>query len=196
MVLYLDDGIVAVEGKERAEQESERVQSELLEAGLIVNNTKSCWVPTKSLIWLGFQVNLQEGRLTLPDQKVKSLTRLMQQAKDSRSIPATALARKTGKIISMALALGPVTRLMTRSLYTVLNARRSWCQHLLLTADAIEKLSFWLEHIDKFNGQNIWPKASAVRVVYVPSAFVTSVCFSNRGTRCKGGHHQLFSPPN
>lgn len=90
----------------------------------------------------------------------------MQQAKDSRSIQATALARIMGKIISMALALGPVTRLMTRSLYTVLNARRSWCQYLLLTADAMEELSFWLEHIDKFNGQNIWPRASAVRVVY------------------------------
>ena len=120
VVLYLDDGIVAVKGKEKAIQESERVQSELLEAGLIVNNTKSQWVPTKSLIWLGFQINLQDGQLTIPDQKVESLTRLMQQAKDSRSIQATALARITGKIISMALALGPVTRLMTRSLYAVL----------------------------------------------------------------------------
>ena len=140
----------------------------VLEAGLIVNNVKShtYWVPTKSLIWLGFQINLQDGRLTMLDQKVESLARLMQQANNSRSIQATALARITGKIISMALALGPVIRLMTRSLYTVLNARRSWCQYLLLTAGAIEELSFWLEHIDKFNGQNIWPKASTVRVVY------------------------------
>ena len=38
MVLYLDDGIVAVKGKEKAMQESKRVQSELLEACLIVNN--------------------------------------------------------------------------------------------------------------------------------------------------------------
>ena len=48
----------------------------------------------------------------------------------------------------------------------MLNARRSWCQYLLLTADAVEELAFWLEHINTFNGQNIWPKASAVRVVY------------------------------
>ena len=40
-VLYLDDGIVAVKGKERAIQESERVQSELLEADLIVNHIGS-----------------------------------------------------------------------------------------------------------------------------------------------------------
>ena len=78
VVLYLEDGIVAVQGKEEAMQEGERVQSELLEADLIVNNTKSQWVPTKSLIWLGFQINLQDGQLTIPDQKVESLTRLMQ----------------------------------------------------------------------------------------------------------------------
>ena len=34
------------------------------------------------------------------------------------------------------------------------------------------ELSFWLEHIDKFNGQNIWPKASAVRVVYSDASSV------------------------
>ena len=79
----------------------------------------------KSLLWVGFQINLQDGQMTIPDQRVESL---MQQAKDSRSIQATALARITGKIISMALALGPVTRLMTRSLYMVLNAKRSWCR--------------------------------------------------------------------
>ena len=48
MVLYLDDGRVAVKGKEKAMQENERVQSELFEAGLIFNNTKSHWVPTRA----------------------------------------------------------------------------------------------------------------------------------------------------
>ena len=67
VVLYLDDGIVAVKGKERAIQESERVQLELLEAGLIVNNAKSHWVSMKSLIWLGFQINLQDVQLTMPE---------------------------------------------------------------------------------------------------------------------------------
>ena len=46
---YVNDGIVEVKGKERAIQESRRIQSELLEVGLIVNNAKSHWVPTKNL---------------------------------------------------------------------------------------------------------------------------------------------------
>ena len=83
VALHMDDGKVAVKGKEKAMQQSERVQSELLEAGLIINNTKSHLVPKKSLIWLGFQINLQDGQLTIPDQKVESLTMLMQQVKNS-----------------------------------------------------------------------------------------------------------------
>ena len=60
----------------------------------------------------------------------------------------------------MSLALGPVTRLMTRQLYFLLN------QKLPLSLDAKQELAFWLEQITEFNGQNIWPKPSAMRVVY------------------------------
>ena len=48
----------------------------------------------------------------------------------------------------------------------VLNVRRSVCQYLLLTADTVEELAFLLEHINRFNGQNIWPNASAAQLVY------------------------------
>ena len=51
-------------------------------------------------------------------------------------------------------------------MYAVLNARRSWCHQVLLTSEALEELNFWLDNIDNFNGQNIWPEASAIRVVY------------------------------
>ena len=68
--------------------------------------------------------------------------------------------------MSIALALGPVTRLMTRSLYAVLNSRIAWCQKLVLTPEALVELNFWVHEITNFNGQHIWPQLSAVRVVY------------------------------
>jgi len=66
----------------------------------------------------------------------------------------------------MPLGLGPVCRLMTRSLYATLNGRQSWFQRLELTVEALEEMGFWLSNLEKFNGYNIWPKPSAVRVVY------------------------------
>ena len=132
-VLYLDDGIVAVKGKERATYESERVQSELSEVGLIVNNPKSQWDPTKSLVWLGFQINLQDGQLTVPDRKVGALSRLMQQARDNRSIRAMALAKITGKIISMA----PSGQTNNKEFVHCVK-----CQKLMVSALVVNRISY------------------------------------------------------
>ena len=66
----------------------------------------------------------------------------------------------------MSLALGPITRLMTRGMYAVLNTRVSWCQQLALSAEAKSEMLFWQNKINLFNGQDLWPKPSAIRVVY------------------------------
>jgi len=66
----------------------------------------------------------------------------------------------------MSPALGPITRLMTRSLYAILNSRTAWCHKVALTDEALQEIEFWLVGISDFNGQKIWPKPSAVRVVY------------------------------
>ena len=90
----------------------------------------------------------------------------MKRARYYHEMPATALASVIGRIMSMSLALGLLARMVTRSMYAVLNARSSWCHQALLTPEALEELVLWLDNIDNFNGQTIWPKASAIRVVY------------------------------
>ena len=55
---------------------------------------------------------------------------------------------------------------MTRNMYATLNTRSSWCQKLELSAEAAEEVRFWLNSLESFNGQDIWPKPSAVWVVY------------------------------
>ena len=42
----------------------------------------------------------------------------------------------------------------------------AWCQKLTLSDGASQEIDFWLSEITKFNGTHIWPKPSAVRVVY------------------------------
>jgi len=84
----------------------------------------------------------------------------------SQLVPARKVASVIGKIISMSLALGPVTRLMTRSLCAMLRDRTSWYQKLVLSAEDLDEIQFWLDKITHFNGRNIWPTPSAIRVVY------------------------------
>ena len=117
-----------------------------------MNYPKSCWIPIKQLIWLGFELDLGKGRLTVPQKKLDSLIEQILWAKENQALPTIALASIIGKILSMSLALGPVTRLMMRGMYTMLNARTSWSQQVMLTSDDLEELVFWLEHVSGLNG--------------------------------------------
>ena len=166
VVLYLDDGIVAAEGLDKANQASGRVRQDLASAGFIANEQKSQWNPVQQLVWLGFELNMQEEQLLILKTKLARLCELLESLNHRQFIPTKVLASLIGKIVSMSLALGPVTRLMTRSLYATLNSRGSWCQQLALSQDAKAEIQFWRNNISQFNGLDLWPKPSAVRVVY------------------------------
>ena len=143
-----------------------RVQGDLAKAGLVVNESKSHWGSSKHIIWLGFELDLEQGQLRVPETKLRALHGQLLKMSGGQTMPARALASLIGKIIPMSPALSPVTRLMTRSLYAVLNDRTSWCQMLVLSPEARAELLFWQRQIREFNGRSIWPSPSAVRVVY------------------------------
>ena len=165
-IIYLDDGIVAVRGRQKALVESTRVKEDIEKAGFIINVEKSVWNPSQTMEWLGFQIDFSVGEFSVPASKIDALKSSLLEVKDAKCIPARKLASLIGKIISMSLVLGPVTHLMTRNLYAVLNCRLVWCHKLTLSNEAYQELHFWLSEITKFNGRHIWPKPSAVRVAY------------------------------
>ena len=123
VVLQLDDGLGVASGMEAACAGSELVHSTLDSAGFVAHLSKLVWKPTQCLIWLSFVINLAEGQIQVPDSKIESLLGMLPKAKQSASVRARYLASLLGKIISMSLAFGPVTRFMTRSLYSVLGSR-------------------------------------------------------------------------
>ena len=170
IVLYLDDGIVAVQGEQAALTASKAIQEDLNRAGLVANSSKCCWEPAQQCSWLGFNIDLAQGKIAVPQVKLSNLHVQLQQAIQNSELHAKYLASIIGKIISMSVAIGPVTRLMTRSLYGLLNTRQAWCDMLAVTPEARAELEFWLCEIAKFNGQDIWPSPSAVRVVYTDAS--------------------------
>ena len=72
-VVYLDDGIVAAEGRVAALKASNRVKEDLSKAGFVTHIEKSHWEPTKSIVWLGFELNLEEGKIKVPKEKLVHL---------------------------------------------------------------------------------------------------------------------------
>ena len=116
--------------------------------------------------WLGFELDLERGCISAPPDKLDSFKMQIMQAIGCTCIGARPLASIVGKIISLSLAFGPVARLMTRSMYALLNSRNSLCHRLHIDPNTRKELGFWEAEIEKFNGQDIWHSPSAVRVVY------------------------------
>ena len=170
VIIYLDDGIVAVQGREAAEAASAKVQSELWQAGLVEHPKKCNWTPVQCLMWLGFNIDLEKGVIGVPQPKIEAIHSQLEEAMAARVLPARFLASITGKLISMSIALGPVTRLMTRSLHALINTRQSWCQTLVVSPEANAELQFWASQLENFNGQNIWHSPSAIRLVYTEAS--------------------------
>ena len=113
--MYLDDGICAVESEQQALKTSGLVQDSLRQAGFVGNEAKSFWSPSRQKVqWLGFNVDLLVGCITVPDKKIIALQNMFQSLVGKNCIKAKQLASLVGKIISMSLALGSVARLMTR----------------------------------------------------------------------------------
>jgi len=96
------------------------------------------------------------GKIVVPDSKLENNCDLLQSLMERMTVPARVLASAIGKLTSMSMALGPITCLMTRSLYGVPNTRQSWQEQLQLSDEAKSELKFWIGKIKKFNGQKIY----------------------------------------
>ena len=81
--------------------------------------------------------------------KLNSLINSMLQCK-SREVKAKDLASLM--IISLAVFVGNVTCIITRSLYEVLNGKVSWYSKVKLTDLAMQEILFWKHNVHFLNG--------------------------------------------
>ena len=132
------------------------IVSDLEQAGFVLNITMSRLKPEQVGAWLGFTLDLREGKFLVPEDKVARLVKSIDGILASSTVHVQWLASAVGQIISMSLAIGQVTRLRTRALYAMINSRQSWADRLCLSKDAREELVFWKSCLLCFNGRPIW----------------------------------------
>ena len=153
---YLDDGAGADRSFSEAQEVSDLVRKDVKRSGFIANDAKSQWRPVQSGELLGFILNLSAGTFQVPQKRVDSLC-LVLQSIVAKGFVASArqLARFTGLLALMGLALDPVVRLWTRSLYRdILNAA-SWDRPFHLSGEAVGEVLFWCANFDN-SGSPIW----------------------------------------
>ena len=109
--VYIDDGVMACNNLQEAGLISNRIKSDLQNAGFLINHSKSNWIPPKHLSWLGFEFDSSSMTLKVNEQKVEKFLDQCRRILRVSSVSPRQVA--VGQLLAMQRAVGPQTRLRT-----------------------------------------------------------------------------------
>ena len=159
MFMFLDDGTCAAHSEAEARRVAAQIRKDLVMAGWTINIEKSCFTPRQCIEALGHVVDTVSNCVTVTPARVARLKELIHSVKSAQGpIPVRHLAKLTGSLSSMWLALGCIVRLQTRALHCLISSASmfSWQSLVTLSAEASKELEFWHTNFDHFHGQPIW----------------------------------------
>ncbi|XP_078586076.1 uncharacterized protein LOC144867937 [Branchiostoma floridae x Branchiostoma japonicum] len=166
--MYLDDGSGANGSFQGCADMAAVMRQDLADLGLLAHQAppKSYWIPRQEGELLGYIINLRDGSFQVPPRRCDIFSSLIIDAiASSHSISARSVSRITGNLVSMSLALGPVVRLWTRSLYAFISSSDSWDSRRSLPQAARDELLFWQDNFSKLLGYPIWTPSPSVDVI-------------------------------
>ncbi|XP_033729279.1 uncharacterized protein LOC117318361 [Pecten maximus] len=170
ILMYLDDGLGVNLDKELCRIQSEQVKSDLLQSGFVPKAEKSLWSPTQSLVFLGVDVNAEEGRMSIPEQRIlraqSCIDDVIRLTERGCSVHVKKLAKCIGHVISMSIVFGSVTQLMTRSMSMQVASTESWNEHLSLSDMSLEQARFWSKNIRIRNSTVLRFEPQCHRIVF------------------------------
>ena len=114
------------------------IQRGIKRSGFMINHEKSIEGQL-----LGFIIDLKEGTFKVPNHRVENLKILSDKVTEKKCYTtAREVAKVTGSIISMSLALGPVARLWTRALYRNSSSVTTWDRKIILSIEGQKGINF------------------------------------------------------
>jgi hypothetical protein len=168
--MYIDDGLIVSPDLLSSLRSSAFVKDCIVKSGFVPSKTKCVWEPQSTIKFLGLLIDSSSLTFTVPATKMDKLQRSINDMLTTHSlkkqIAVRSIAGVTGQLISMSLALGPVTRLMTRAMHRSIETRSSWEDTLIVPNCVIDELTFWLDNLDAFNGFYIKHQYTPSHAVY------------------------------
>ncbi|CAI7749008.1 unnamed protein product [Closterium sp. NIES-53] len=143
-------------------------------SGLVVNAKKSQLSPSQHLRFLGVELDTNSGQFSIGTDRRASLhahiLNLLGASKARRHVPVRHLARITGTLASMAVALGATARAFSHDMLQAINDAPSWGSSVSISPSVAEELQFWLEEFDRFNGAPFHVRNSYDAVIHVDAS--------------------------
>ena len=139
ILIYLD-GFGSASTCNAASALSTAMQNDLNNCGFLINILKSHFEPRQCGEFLGYLIDLVNGLFAVPQKKADNLLCMSQSTKDRHlCTPARDVARVTGTIISIGLALGPVARSAVQNSVSSLSERVCLMEGPLMEVDFLDQ---------------------------------------------------------
>ncbi|CAI7841191.1 unnamed protein product [Closterium sp. NIES-54] len=156
VVPYVDDLLFLCDSAKQARKTCIEVLRDLGAAGFVINEKKSCLQPAHQTRFLGMELDTESGMFSIGSDRraqfLDTLNTLISKGQRGQQVPIRQVARITGMLSSMSLALGTTARAFSHELLQLIDAAESWHSRIWMPRAAIEELIFWQLHFDQFNG--------------------------------------------
>ena len=125
--IYLDDILLLGPTKTMVQKHLGILIKDILEAGFKVNSKKSVLEPTQNIHHLGFDLNLQEGKLQISPQKLKMVKKELGKLVTKDNLSCRKMASILGQVRSFLVAL-PFLRAFTDTMCQFVNVstQKGW----------------------------------------------------------------------
>lgn len=123
--IYLDDILLLGPTQELVQKHLDIMLNDLQSAGMLVNTKKSLLLPAQLIPHLGFIINLEEGRLQLPPEKLKAVRLELGKLLKKDMMHCRKMAAILGSIRSFLMAL-PFLRAFSDLLMEFINQHSLW----------------------------------------------------------------------
>lgn len=164
--MYIDDGIAGDDSFDAVMKIRNKMLRDLLESGLTVNFDKSSLTPEREKIWLGFIVNTSTMNFEVPETKIEKLCDLIEASLSVNTLSARQLAKIAGQIVSMSIAIGPLSFLLTKQMHKLIECRQNWDRLMIIPHEVRSELDFWKNNLSNVRTFRIKTKPEITKVVY------------------------------
>ena len=156
IVIFLDDMLIMDQSKEQLIAQTKEVIMILQLLGFVVNFKKSALEPKQVMVYLGFLIDSQNMRISLPQEKVQQINQDCEWALRQETLSVRDLSRLIGRMTATMQAVLPAP-LCYRSLQRLKNKTFSQTQSYMtrVTLDhcAKEELLWWKTQLQHWNGK-------------------------------------------
>ena len=164
--IYIEDGFLAGRNYAGTKKIAEQAESDLKRAGLTLNTSKSKLTPTQRGVYLGFIIDTREMVFIAPPEKIEVLKNMIKEYTSRKIATPKELSRIAGRIISLAPAIGSLTRLFTRHMYKFIETRTHWYEQKSIPMGVKEELRFWERNLNDKNGHTFRNNPIITKIIY------------------------------